>query len=197
MVQLMRRLLAVLVLLLLAACGEEPGAAQLRRDVEARLHSAFPDQALVVDSLDRLGRMETLDGGRVVHFKARLRLARPVDLGQWGGPNAQLLAGVLGAGSAGIGGLTQGGNAAGDILTVFGTVPYRREGGGWAAAAIPARWTCASRARPGSSAPRNACSPPSRTPCVPPRRIPRRPARRWSPRSSRSPGATSRRASRG
>ncbi len=137
----MRRLLAVLVLLLLAACGEEPGAAQLRRDVEARLHSAFPDQALVVDSLDRLGRMETLDGGRVVHFKARLRLARPVDLGQWGGPNAQLLAGVLGAGSAGIGGLTQGGNAAGDILTVFGTVPYRREGAGWAAAAIPARWT--------------------------------------------------------
>ncbi|MBR0649880.1 TAXI family TRAP transporter solute-binding subunit [Roseomonas terrae] len=137
MVQLMRHLIAILLLLVVAACGEQPDAAQLRRDVEARLRSAFPDQALALESVERQGRMETLDGGRVVHFKAELRVVRPTDLGQWGGPNAQLLAGVLGAGRSGITGLTQGGNAAGDTLTVFGTVPYRREGNGWAAAAVP------------------------------------------------------------
>ncbi len=132
----MRGLLLGLVLLL-AACGEQPDATQLQRDVETRLASAFPDKALVLESLDRQGRMETLDGGRVVHFKARLRVERPIDLGQWGGPNAQLLAGVLGAGSGGIAGLTQGGNAAGDRLTVFGTLPYRPEGTAWVAAAVP------------------------------------------------------------
>lgn len=133
----MRRLLAPLLVLLLVACGEQPDAGQLRRDVEARLASAFPDRSLVLESLDRQGRMETLDGGRVVHFKARLRVERSLDLGQWGGPNAQLLAGVLGAGPAGVAGLTQGGNAAGDRLTVFGTLPYRPEGGAWVAAAVP------------------------------------------------------------
>lgn len=137
MVQLMRRLVPALLLLLLVACGDQPDATQLRRDVEARLRSAFPDQSLVIESLDRQGRMERLDGGRVVHFKATLRAARPIDLGQWGGPNAQLLAGVLGTGSAGIAGLTQGGNAAGDRLTVFGTVPYRRDGNAWVATAVP------------------------------------------------------------
>jgi len=137
MVQLMRRLIPALLLLLLAACGEQPDAAQLRRDVESRLRTAFPEQGLVIETIERQGRMERLDGGRVVHFKARLRVERPVDLGQWGGPNARLLAGVLGAGSAGIAGLTQGGNAAGDVLTVFGTLPYRRDGDGWAAVAVP------------------------------------------------------------
>ncbi|MDB5378796.1 MAG: hypothetical protein JWR00_3242, partial [Rubritepida sp.] len=131
----MRRLLALLALLLFAACEQQPDGAQLQRDLQARLEAAFPGQALVLAGLERQGRMETLDGGRIVHFKARLRFERGLDLGQWGGPNAQLLAGVMGAGAAGILGLAQGGNQPGDQLTVFGTLPYRRDGARWAAAA--------------------------------------------------------------
>jgi TRAP transporter TAXI family solute receptor len=135
----MRRVIALLFAVALAACGQDPDPAQLRRDLEARLATAFPGQVLSLDALDRQGRMEQLDGARIVHFKARLKVEKPLDLGQWGGPNAQLLAGVMGAGSAGISGLTQGGNKAGDTLTVFGTLPYRpaQGGGGWAAAAAP------------------------------------------------------------
>lgn len=133
----MRYLLAILLILLLAACEQKPDVAQLQRDVRARLENAFPGQVLVLEALDRQGRMETLDGGRVVHFKAKLRVARALDLGQWGGPNAQLLASVLGAGSADINGLTQGGNRPGDRLTVFGTMPYRRANGAWTPAAAP------------------------------------------------------------
>jgi TRAP transporter TAXI family solute receptor len=134
---MMRRTLLALPLALLAACGAEPDATQLQRDVQTRLDNAFPGQALVLENVDRQGHMKTLDGKRVVHFKARLRVDRPLDLGQWGQPNAQLLAGVMGAGSAGIAGLTQGGNKAGDRLTVFGTLPYRPEGAAWAATAAP------------------------------------------------------------
>lgn len=132
-----RRLLAGLLLLLLAACDQEPGVEQLRRDLQARLDTAFPGQVLALEELDRQGRMETLDGGRIVHFRAVLRTARPLDLGQWSGPNAQLLAGVLGAGPAGISGLTQGGNQSGDRLTVFGTLPYRLDNAAWTPAAVP------------------------------------------------------------
>lgn len=132
----MRRVLAGLLFLLLAACEQEPGVEQLRRDVQARLDAAFPGAVLALEEMDRQGRMETLDGGRIVHFKAKLRVERPLDLGQWGAPNAQLLAGVLGAGSGGIAGLTQGGNRAGDRLTVFGTMPYRRDGPAWMPAGV-------------------------------------------------------------
>ena len=133
---MIRRLLTGLLLLLLAACEQEPTLDQLQRDVQARLDGAFPGHVLVLEEMNRQGRMEMLDGGRIVHFKATLRLERPLDLGQWGAPNAQLLAGVLGAGSRGIAGLTQGGNKAGDQLTIFGTVPYRRDGVAWASAAV-------------------------------------------------------------
>lgn len=135
----MVRLAILLAALLLAACGQEPDSTQLRRDLEVRLAAAFPGQLLAIEQLDRQGRMEQLDGGRIVHFKARLRVEKPLDLGEWGGPNAQLLAGVMGAGAAGIAGLTQGGNKPGDVLTVFGALPYARAGSGWqAAAAAPA-----------------------------------------------------------
>ena len=133
----MRRLLPALLLALLAACGPEPDGTQLQRDVQARLDTAFPGRVLVLEKLDRQGHMKTLDGGRVLHFKARIKVDRPLDLGQWGQPNAQLLAGVLGAGSAGIHGLTQGGNKPGDQLTVFGTLPYRQDGKLWMATAAP------------------------------------------------------------
>lgn len=136
MVRLMRWIAALLALVL-AACGQDPDPAQLRRDLEARLATAFPGQVLSLDALDRQGRMAQLDGTRIVYFKARLKVEQPLDLGQWGGPNAQLLAAVTGAGSAGIAGLTQGGNKPGDMLTVFGTLPYRAAQGGWVAAAAP------------------------------------------------------------
>jgi TRAP transporter TAXI family solute receptor len=132
----MVRVATLVLLALLAACGQAPDEQQLRRDLESRLSAAFED-SVVLDRLQRQGRMEQLDGSRIVHFRARLRVERPLDLGQWGGPNAQLLAGVLGAGSGGISGLTQGGNQPGDQLTVFGTLPYARAGGAWVAAAAP------------------------------------------------------------
>ncbi len=133
----MRWLFLLLALLLPVACDRAPDEASLRRDVEARLAAAFPERTLIVEELDRHGHMDTLDGGRILHFKARLRFERAADLGQWGGPNAQLLAGVMGAGSTGIQGLTQGGNREGDRLSVFGTLPYRREGTSWVVAATP------------------------------------------------------------
>lgn len=133
----MQRLLALVFLCALAACGRDPASDQLQRDVQARLAAAFPGGELALESLSRQGRMDQLDGSRIVHFKARVKVEKPIDLGQWGAPNAQVLVGVLGAGRAGIGGLVQGGNKPGDVLTVFGTVPYTQAGGVWTAAAAP------------------------------------------------------------
>jgi TRAP transporter TAXI family solute receptor len=132
----MQRLLLALPLLLLTACSREPDIAQVQRDVEQRLSHAFPAEVLTLESFERQGRMN-VDDSAVVYFKAGLRVDQPVDFGQWGAPNAQLLAGILGAGSKGIAGLRQGGNQTGDRLTVFGTLPYRNDDGTWIPAAAP------------------------------------------------------------
>jgi TRAP transporter TAXI family solute receptor len=136
MVLMMRPALFLLPLLLLVACGRNPDEAQVQRDIEERLNGAFPDQVLTLEEFERQGRMETGEG-IVVFFRAGLRVDRPLDLGKWGGPNAQLLAGIMGAGTSGIAGLTQGGNQTGDRLTVFGTLPYRNSDGTWMPAAVP------------------------------------------------------------
>lgn len=135
---MMRRVLFLLSVLTLAACGQNPDAAQVHRDVEERLNGAFPDRVLTLKSFERQGRMKTGEGV-VVFFRAGLKVEQPVDFGKWGAPNAQLLAGIMGAGTSGIAGLTQGGNQTGDQLTVFGTLPYRNSEGAWipAAAAGP------------------------------------------------------------
>ncbi|BCJ90993.1 hypothetical protein IZ6_17280 [Terrihabitans soli] len=132
----MKRFLLLLPALFLVACGRNPDAAQVQKDIEERLNGAFPDRMLTVDSFDRQGRMETGDGV-TVFFKTQLKVEQPLDLGKWGGPNAQLLAGIMGAGTKGIAGLTQGGNQTGDRLTVFGTLPYKNSGGAWIPAAVP------------------------------------------------------------
>lgn len=131
-----RRTLLLLPALLLAACGRNPDAAQVQKDVEQRLNGAFPNKMLTLESFERQGRMETGEGV-TVFFKTKLKVEQPLDLGKWGGPNAQLLAGIMGAGTSGIAGLTQGGNQTGDRLTVFGTLPYKNSGGAWVPAAVP------------------------------------------------------------
>jgi hypothetical protein len=47
----MRRRRPVLLLALLAACGPEPDAMQLQRDVQARLDTAFPSRVLVLEKV--------------------------------------------------------------------------------------------------------------------------------------------------
>lgn len=131
-----RGLLLLLPVLLLTACGEKPDAAQVQKDVEQRLDGAFPDRVLTMESFDRQGRMEAGDEV-TVFFKTKLKVEHPIDLGKWGAPNAQLLAGIMGSGTAGIAGLTQGGNKAGDRLTIFGTLPYKNRDGAWIPAAVP------------------------------------------------------------
>lgn len=130
--RLSRRLaLLVAAILLLAGCGRGPDEAAIRRDVANALSSAFGEGTFEIVRFERQGHSQTLDGREIVYFKTRLALARDLELAAWQGPNALLLAAILGSGPKGLYGIQPKGNHAGDVVAAFGSATYRAGAGGW------------------------------------------------------------------
>lgn len=135
------RLLPVLLVLalcaLLAACGGGPGEAEVEKVVENRISQAFPEGAVRLDNLRRVGSspaagVEAAGGDRrIVYYNATLVVERDIDLSSWQGLNLGAVASLLGATERGISGLKQGGNKQGDRLFVHGTVTYVEDDGEW------------------------------------------------------------------
>lgn len=131
---------ATLLLLLLGGCGRVADEAQLRRDVEARLAQALPPGTLALLTLERRGsqtdsKAPAGQSRRIVYYDVELRLARDFDFGAWDAPGVAGLVSALGCGPKGIGGISSGGNKAGDLLHAHGTALYQRDGEAWVALA--------------------------------------------------------------
>jgi TRAP transporter TAXI family solute receptor len=136
----MRRLSRWLLVLLLAlsgvACSRGPDEAGLARDVQARLDTLFGRPVLVLADLNRQGSapFAAAPGGArqaIVYYNATLKFAEAYDPSDWEGLSPQLIATALGATDAGIVGLGAGNMAPGSQLRAYGSLVYRREGGGW------------------------------------------------------------------
>ncbi|MBL8659589.1 MAG: TAXI family TRAP transporter solute-binding subunit [Rhodospirillales bacterium] len=128
-------LLLIFSVVLLAACEGGPGESKVKEDFESSLAQAFPQGSVRLDSFRRAGSGPLSDSEqgerRIVYYNATLAVERDVDLSSWKGMNLGALAGLFGANEKGISGLKQGGNKAGDVLHVHGTVTYVNENGAW------------------------------------------------------------------
>lgn len=137
------RLLLIVPLLallaLLAGCEAGPGADEVEKVVQERISQAFPEGAVRLDTLRRIGGSPAPGGEaaaaggerRIVYYNATLAVERDIDLSSWQGLNLGAVASLLGATERGISGLKQGGNKQGDTLYVHGTVTYVEEDGQW------------------------------------------------------------------
>jgi len=138
----MRRLLALALLSLLAACSRGPQTQALQQDVATRLAAAMPADTLVLDALSRRGSQadSKAPGGeerRIVYFDADLKLAKDYDFGGWDSPGVAGVVSALGTGPKGLVGVVGGGNKAGDVIKAHGSATYKREGDSWLLVAPP------------------------------------------------------------
>ncbi len=131
---------ALLLALAASGCAKRgPDADRLREEVRARIDRDFKPDLLELRSLVRRGS-SPLPGGRlVVYWDATLALRSDYDWSAWERLSPASLAGVLGAAEKGIAGISPGGNKAGDILYVYGTSAYERDGDAWKPAHLAAR----------------------------------------------------------
>ena len=138
----LRLLLIVPVLVLLAlltACEGGPGDDEVEKVVQERISQAFPEGAVRLDTLRRIGSSPAAGGDAaagggersIVYYNATLAVERDIDVSSWQGLNLGAVANLLGATERGISGLKQGGNKRGDTLYVHGTVTYVEEAGQW------------------------------------------------------------------
>jgi TRAP transporter TAXI family solute receptor len=128
-----------LCLLLLAGCTRHPEAELVRGAVQQQLDAALGAGVLKIEQFRRAGSQPLAaakageEEGRLVYFDAQLKLARDYDFTQWDALNVASLASLLGAGAKGLIGLKPGGNAAGDLIGVYGSAAFvNADGKGWA-----------------------------------------------------------------
>lgn len=135
--RVLRSVFVVLALAILAACGGQPEAEQLRSDVGRQLAQVYGQDAFRIVELNRLG--SAVDSGapagetrRVVYYDIALQLEKDIELGGWDQPSVASLVTVLGAGPQGITGVLSGGNRAGDIIEAHASAIYREnDEGSW------------------------------------------------------------------
>lgn len=136
----MRRILAIILFALLAACSRGPEQHTLEADLRQRLEQAFPADSLSLVALHRRGSAADANDGPgedrlLVYFDAELRLERDLDFGSWDSPGVASLVSALGAGPRGLSGIESGGNRQGDILEAHGSLIYQQRDGAWQAVA--------------------------------------------------------------
>lgn len=137
----MRRVLLVLTalsVLLLCACSRGPQLDTLQADLQARLQQVFGHHLLQLTKLQRRGSGKDTQAPAgseqlVVYFDADLQLQQDHDFSAWDSPGVASLLSSLGAGPRGISGILSGGNHAGDVLRVHGSLIYQRQGDAWQA----------------------------------------------------------------
>lgn len=125
-------------LLLLAGCDRGPDAETARLDLRQHLDIRFQEGLFDVRNFRRRGSANYRDvergvSGTYVYYDAELVFQRNYNLADWQGLNLGTLAYVLGATEAGVKGFSPNGNALGDVLTVYGRIPYRDQDGKWVA----------------------------------------------------------------
>lgn len=121
-----------LVLAVLAACGGQPEADQLRSDVDQQLAQVYGQDAFEIVELNRLGSAvdSSAPAGetrRVVYYDIELKARKDIELGGWDQPSVASMVTVLGAGPQSITGVLSGGNRAGDIFQAHASAIYRQD----------------------------------------------------------------------
>jgi TRAP transporter TAXI family solute receptor len=134
----MRRLITLLLLLMVTACGGGPDGEALRKDVEERLAQALPAGTVALATFERRGSQSDTkapsgETRRIIYFDAELKLERDFDFGAWDAPGVAGIISALGAGPKGVSGITSGGNKAGQVVSAHGTALYKRDGDRWVA----------------------------------------------------------------
>lgn len=128
----LRRLSALLALLLLAACGGEPDADAVRQAVQGDLDQTFGEGVIEITTFNRQGSgADTGSGDRVVYFTTEVTFQKPYDFSAWQGRNLAALADVLGATEKGLLGDRQASYQPGDTLRAYGSAVFVREGKEW------------------------------------------------------------------
>ena len=132
----MGRFLLISLLILLSACSRGPDETTLRADLNQRLEQAFGPDSISIAQFKRQGsstdnQTTTENERRLIYFDAILKLDKARDFGSWDSPGIANLISLLGAGPRGIKGIASGGNQAGDLLKVHGSLIYQHEDNGW------------------------------------------------------------------
>ncbi len=137
----MRTTVALALLLLAlgaAACGcrRGPDGDALRDHLQASLDRDYDEGLLRVVTVSRKGVYPYRVAGDetphvLVYYDARLAFARDHQLTDWETIGVGSLLGVLGATPRGVAGIDPGGNRADDELSVYGALPFERDGDAW------------------------------------------------------------------
>jgi TRAP transporter TAXI family solute receptor len=148
------RHLLLLLVMLLAGCARGPDTAGLQQDVQHQLDTLFGGRVLEVTSLKRQGSAPLAGGvGKqaVVYYNAVLTFTAPYDPSDWNTLSPERIADALGATDEGVIGLGAGRIEAGTQLRTYGSLVYRRAGGGWEASLLPPAAQGLPAATPGGS----------------------------------------------
>jgi hypothetical protein len=133
MVHVVKRALALALLLVLAACARGPDTAAVQQAIQKQLDDALGGRVLTVAHLTRAGGVPLKDApGRLVYFNAELELARDYDFTRWDAHSVASLANLLGAGPKGVFGIASEGNKAGDTIGVYGSAAFAETSGRFA-----------------------------------------------------------------
>lgn len=132
----MSRIIALLLLTLLAACARGPHEDALKIDVQARLDAVFEQPLIEVATLKRQGSAPyhaAEDGSRqvIVYYNAVLRFVEVYDPSDWETLSPALIAAALGATDRGIFGLGPSLHAPGSEFRAHGSLVYRKTDDGW------------------------------------------------------------------
>jgi len=117
-----------------SACGQQPTSADLARDLNSYIESRYTPGLIEFTQAKRLDHRIVPDFRsdiRTVTFTAALKLKRDYDFGAWDQVNATSLAIALGSRAEAMRGVKAGGNKAGDILTLTGSVMYQNVDNAW------------------------------------------------------------------
>ena len=127
--------LAVVCVMLLAACARGPDETALRQEIHEKLATQVKEGLLEVTSLGRKGSAPLPAGDTgakrlIVYYNASLRFREDYDFGGWDKLSPASLGFALGATEKGLLGIKPQ-NRAGDVLYVYGTSTYEWSDGAW------------------------------------------------------------------
>jgi TRAP transporter TAXI family solute receptor len=132
----MPRIFLLGLLLLLGACSKGPDSQTLQNDLQQRLEQALGAESMAIADFRRQGSSPDSSAQddlerRVLYFDATLKLLQDRDFSRWDIPGVASLVSLLGGGPRGLSGIQSGGNKAGDLLRVHGSMIYRKTADGW------------------------------------------------------------------